>query len=112
MNIWLVSYQEEVGSTSHEYHMLLSGPDFTLAEAACERMGENWWPPERPVCSQGCYWQFDRGSVWLKSIVLLDEREAETLSGLRFLDEWRVSGLPDAPVICDRSDCRWEDYRP
>lgn len=48
MNIWLVSYQEEVGSTSHEYHMLLSGQDFTLAEAACERMGENWWPPDAP----------------------------------------------------------------
>ncbi|MCW0976988.1 MULTISPECIES: hypothetical protein [Pantoea] len=80
MSGWLVSYQEEVGSTSHEYHMLLSGQDFTLAEAACEKMGENWWPPERPVCSQGCYWQFDRGCVWLKSIVLLDEREAETLT--------------------------------
>lgn len=90
MNVWLVSYQEEVGSTSHEYYMLLIGQDFTLAEAACERMSENWWPPERPVCSQGCYWQFDRGSIWLKSIVLLDECEAETLAGLRFLDEWRV----------------------
>lgn len=112
MNVWLVSYQEEVGSTSHEYYMLLIGQDFTLAEAACERMSENWWPPERPVCSQGCYWQFDRGSIWLKSIVLLDECEAETLAGLRFLDEWRVSSSPDAPVICDGSDCRWEDYRP
>ncbi|MCX2202499.1 hypothetical protein LDO48_23175 [Pantoea agglomerans] len=112
MNIWLVSYQEEAGSGSHEYHLLLSGQDFTLAEAACEWMGETWWPPERPVSSQGCYWQFDRGSVWLKSIVLLDEREAQTLAGLRFLDEWTVSGSPDAPVICDRSDCRWEDYRP
>ncbi|OAD97812.1 hypothetical protein [Pantoea sp. OXWO6B1] len=112
MNSWLVSWQEEVGSTSHEYHMLLQGSDFALAEAACERMGENWWPPERPVCSQGCYWQFDRGSVWLKSIVLLDEREADTLTGLRFLDEWAVSGTPDAPVICDRCDCRWEDYWP
>ena len=55
MNIWLVSYQEEAGSTSHEYHMLLSGQDFTLAEAACEWMGETWWPPERPVSSQGFY---------------------------------------------------------
>jgi len=51
VNIWLVSYQEEVGSTSHEYHMLLSGQDFKLAEAACERMGENWWPPEKAVTS-------------------------------------------------------------
>lgn len=38
MNSWLVSWQEEVGSTSHEYHMLLRGSDFRLAEAACERM--------------------------------------------------------------------------
>ncbi|MDE8559213.1 hypothetical protein [Pantoea vagans] len=92
--------------------MLLSGQEFTLAEAACVRMGENWWPPERPVCSQDCYWQFDLGSVWLKSIVLPDEREAETLAGLQFPDEWTVSGSPDTPAICDRSNCRWEDYRP
>jgi len=25
MNIWLVSWQEEVGSTSYEYHALLNG---------------------------------------------------------------------------------------
>lgn len=33
MNVWLVSYQEEVGSASHVYHMLLSGQDFRLAES-------------------------------------------------------------------------------
>lgn len=79
---------------------------FRLAETACERWGKPLWPPERPVCAQGCYWQFDRGSVWLKSIVLLDEHEAEMLAGLRFIDEWTVSGSPDAPIICGRSDCR------
>jgi len=57
-------------------------------------------------------YQEETGSIWLKSIVLLQESEAETLAGLRFPDEWQVSGSPDAPVICDRSDCRWEDYRP
>lgn len=111
MNVWLISYQEEAGSTSHEYHMLLRGKDFPQAETACELIGEYWWPPERPVCSQGCYWQFDRGSVWLKSIVLLDEMEAEILTGLRFLDEWWASGSTNAPLICDREGNHWKDYR-
>lgn len=91
--------------------MLLSGQDFKLAEAACERMCETRWPPECPVCLQGCDWQFDRGSIWLESTVLHDDREAETLGGLRFLDEWIVSGSSQAPVICDREGNRWEDYR-
>lgn len=112
MKAWLVSFQEESGSASHEYHMLLKGTDFKLAEAACELMGASWWHPERPFSTQGCYWQFDRGSAWLKSLVLLNEREGDTLIGLRFLDEWRVMGTPDAPLICDRSGNHWEDYRP
>ncbi|GME47167.1 hypothetical protein ACJ2_42430 [Pantoea sp. QMID2] len=62
-----------------------------LAEVACYKMGETWWPPERPFCSQGCHWLFDRGSVWLKNIVLLDQRDADTLSRLCFIDEWGLA---------------------
>ncbi|WP_228379716.1 hypothetical protein [Pantoea agglomerans] len=90
-----------MASTSHEYHMLLSRHDFKLAEAACERIGENWWPPECPVCSQGCYWQFDRGSVWLKSLLLPDAAMARDISALGVFDEWVISGSPQAPGICD-----------
>ncbi|WP_330444725.1 hypothetical protein IFU37_021365 (plasmid) [Pantoea agglomerans] len=42
MNAWLVSWHEETGSNSIEYHMLLSGQDFQRTEATCDRMGEIW----------------------------------------------------------------------
>jgi len=111
MNIWLASWQTDAGSNSHDYHALLKGADCALAEAACERMGTTWWPEEEPVSSEGCYWQFTRGQVWLKSLFLLDGRQGKTLSDLGVFDEWTVSGTPDAPVICDNGGSRWEDHR-
>ena len=111
MNTWLASFQEESGSALHEYHMLLKGASLPLAEAACNQLGEAWWYPERPFATQGCYWQFDRGCAWLNSIVLLDERQAGLLSALRFLDEWVVTGTPDAPLVSDPAGNRWQDCR-
>ncbi|MEN4936315.1 hypothetical protein [Pantoea agglomerans] len=73
---------------------------------------ETWRPPERPVCSQSCYWQFDRFSVWLKSLLLLDAGMARDISVLGVFDEWVISGSPQAAVICDHGGSRWEDYRP
>ncbi|WP_261642976.1 hypothetical protein [Erwinia mallotivora] len=111
MNVWLVSYQEECGGSSHDCHMLLRGADLPLAEAACDRMGRAWWYPERPVSVQGCYWQFSRGAVWLNVIVQLTGQQEKTLSGLGFLDCWQVTGTPDMPVISDRHGNCWEAHR-
>jgi len=58
--------------------------------------GETWRPPERPVCSQSCYWQFDRFSVWLKNLLLLDAGMARDISVLSVFDEWVISGSPQA----------------
>ena len=111
MNTWLVSFQVQDGSVSYEHTVLLQGTDLALAEAACGCMGTTWWRGAHPVGSEGCYWTYQQGSVWLSIITLLSDTETETLSGLKFLDMWYVTGTPDAPEVRDVQDNRWQDFR-
>ncbi|MEG3126767.1 hypothetical protein SC171_17150 [Pantoea cypripedii] len=110
MNTWLVSFQAEWQGACSEEHVLIRSTDVLLAEAGCMYMGSKWWEGE--ACeSEGCYWRFGGNDVWLKAIILLSDAEAETLSRLRFLDEWCVTGMPDAPMVRDRNGNHWLDFR-
>lgn len=111
MNAWLVTFQAERDGVEYEHHLLLQGTDLPLTEAACGLMGETWWRGERPVSAEGCYWTYLHGSAWLSTIILLSDAERETLSGLKFLDRWFVTGTPDGPVVQDEQGHRWQDFR-
>ena len=111
MNIWLVTFQVEKDGVEYEHHLLLRGADLPVAQAACEFMGETWWRGARPICSQGCYWTYLYGSVWLSAITLLGDAEAQTLSGLKFLEAWCVTGTATALTVRDEQDNQWEDFR-
>ncbi|MGE0968580.1 hypothetical protein ACQFN5_00215 (plasmid) [Klebsiella sp. WOUb02] len=111
MNAWLVTFQAERHGVEYEHHLLLQGADLPLAEAACGLMADTWWQGERPVCAEGVYRTYVHGSVWLSAIILLSDAELETLTGLKFLDRWFVTGSPDAPVVQDEQDNRWQDFR-
>ncbi|QKJ89342.1 hypothetical protein PMPD1_4444 (plasmid) [Paramixta manurensis] len=112
MNSWLISFQTDRAGRDADVHLLLPGEAFTLAEAACDRMGATWWPDGGPPDTQGCYWRWPQGTVWLNRITLLSEREAADLNGLNFLEAWTVEGTRHAPVIRDAGGTAWEDaYR-
>ncbi|WP_313685161.1 hypothetical protein [Pantoea sp.] len=110
MDTWLVSFQAEWQGACSEEHVLIRSQNLLLAEAGCMHMGRTWWKGD--ACeSEGYSWRFGGNDVWLKSIILLSDAESETLSGLRFLDYWTVTGTPDSPVVRDRNDNHWLDFR-
>lgn len=51
--------------------------------------------------------RFDRGSSWLKSIVLSDEHETDSQGCLRFLNRGMANGTPDATVIFGYKGYHW-----
>ncbi|MBP2200548.1 hypothetical protein [Pantoea cypripedii] len=110
MKTWLISFQTEWRSACSEEHLLIRSADAQMTEAGCTHMGRTWWKAE-PCESEGCYWRFGGNDVWLKAIVLLSDAQAQTLTGLRFLDEWTVTGTPDAPVVRERNGNHWQDFR-
>ncbi|EPV6646817.1 hypothetical protein ACV8ZM_003486 [Salmonella enterica] len=47
--------------------------------------------------------------VWFNNIIHLDDVENSILRGLKFLDAWAVTGVPDAPVLRDEWGNDWRD---
>ncbi|EOC9343922.1 hypothetical protein ACJCHQ_004666, partial [Salmonella enterica] len=58
---------------------------------------------------EGYSWRWPHGDVWFNSIILLDDVETSILRGLKFLDAWTVTGVPDVPVLRDEWGNDWRD---
>jgi len=110
MKTWLASFQVERGGECFDVHFLLQAESEIMAEAGCGYMGQAWWPGGA-LESEGCYWRYRCGDVWLKLVWPLGDAETALFNTPGFLDTWSVSGQPAAPEVCDLSGERWKDFR-
>ncbi|WP_313052641.1 hypothetical protein [Pantoea piersonii] len=67
MKTWLASFQVERGGECFDVHFLLQAESEIMAEAGCGYMGQAWWPGGA-LESEGCYWRYRCGDVWLKLV--------------------------------------------
>ncbi|HGY0482219.1 TPA: hypothetical protein ACNUIJ_003947 [Salmonella enterica subsp. enterica serovar Derby] len=109
---WLINYILDIAGTETQTHLLLRADNMQMAELAACRMGRTWWKDVMSGEDEGCYWTFQDSTVWFTGITLLVESEVDVLTGLKFLDMWRVNGDLNNLSIRDDSGNSWEDaYR-
>lgn len=106
---WLINYILDIAGTETTTHLLLRADNLQMAELAARQMGRTWWREEMSGENEGCYWTFLDATVWFSGITLLDEHEADVLTGLKFLDMWRVSGDQNNLSVRDDAGYPWED---
>lgn len=110
MKTWLASFQVDLAGECFDVNYLIQAGSEIMAEACCRCMGQNWWPAG-VLKSNGCYWQYRNGDVWLKQLWPLCDAQAVLFNAPGFLDTWKVSGDADAPLICDLGGAFWQEFR-
>ncbi|EPN6628530.1 hypothetical protein ACT2SA_003960 [Raoultella ornithinolytica] len=108
MNTWLAGLSVELEGTEMIVHHLITATDLEQAESAIMEMGRTWWPALK-LEDDRHRWEYPQGVVWFNSIILLEDMENSILRGLKFLDAWTVTGMPDAPLLCDEWGNDWRD---
>lgn len=108
MNTWLAGLSVEVEGTEMIVHRLITATDQEQAESAIMKMGRTWWLALKREDDRH-RWEYPQGVVWFNSIILLEDVENSILRGLKFLDAWTVTGMPDAPLLCDEWGNDWRD---
>ncbi|NWJ78791.1 hypothetical protein HX884_03925 [Enterobacter sp. SECR19-1250] len=105
---WLINYILDIAGTETTTHLLLRADNLQMAELAARRMGRTWWEGSLSGGDKDGYWTFHDGTVWFSGITMLDAREVDVLTGLKFLDIWEVSGQSDNLNINDDHGNAWE----